>query len=162
MRKRIVFALVAAMTMSTPSQSRDRWDGWRVVRSDYVEFCNANVAAVDLSSGALRGTIGGCAPSPNGPTQTVEAAVSAADLDDLRNLLFHSKHDGFIDPACVRARAGAPKPVLVLSGPVFFSIEHHGITDVVDARSPCLTDKGGDLYRLMIRATEPLRAFGFR
>lgn len=51
--------------------------------------------------------------------------------------------------------------VLVLSGPVSFSIEHGGRTDVVDARSPCLTDKGRDLYGLMIRATEPLRAFGF-
>lgn len=164
MPKLIVLAALAAAQIASPgvdAATHEHRAGWRFIRTDYVEFCNAHIASIDVAGGSLHGSIGNCDPHRDGPAKQVEAHADEADIIALRNLLTKLKDSALTDRSCAAARKGIPM-VMVFSGPVTLTIEHDGRRVSVDVRSPCLTKAGRDLLELVNRTTEPLRRLGLR
>lgn len=166
MRKLTVIAAIAAITAAELASSsvcaatHEHRAGWRIDRTDYVEFCNAHIASIDVTDGSLHGAIGNCDPHRDSPPRHVDAHADEADIIALRKMLSRLKEAALTDRSCAAARKGAPT-IMIFSGPVTLTIDHNGRKVVVDARSPCVTTAGRDLIELVNKTTEPLRRLVF-
>ena len=161
----IVLAAIAAVGLASPSvdaATPKHLSGLRVVRTDYVEFCNDHVASIGVADGSLHGSIGNCDPHRDVTAKQIDAHADEADMIALRKMLYNLKAAALTDRSCAGARKRAPPMVMVFSGPTTLTIQHDGRNVAMNARSPCLTTAGRDLLGLVNRTTEPLRRRGLR
>jgi hypothetical protein len=164
MPKLPVIAVIAAAELASSNvhaATHEHRARWRIVRTDYVEFCNPHIASIGVADGSLHGAIGNCVPPLDSPAKNVEAHADEVDIVALRKTLSKLKATALTDRSCAAARKSAPTAI-IFSGPVTLTIERDGGKVVVDARSPCLTTAGRDLLELVNRTIEPLRRLGLR
>jgi hypothetical protein len=153
----LVAISVAQVFGFATAHERENWTDWKVIRHDYVEFCNGNTVEINLEDGSLHGSLGTCAPDLDKPPKQIEAQASQKDLVNLRAAIRAATSANDVSVTC----AAVPGP-RIFSGPISLTISRRKSQAKLETLSTCKSAGGRNVFQAFERAVAPLHRFGFR